>query len=350
MQLSNSKLFGFLTVILLLFFLLPESRSQTAEKTENFKTVSTVEDAENLIHIGDLINVDVVGSTEYDWRGGLTPEGYLNGLNFVDEPIYGLCRTQEQVATDVAKGYEKFLRNPQVVVKIIDRSRRPVSFLYGAVGTPQRFQLRRAVKLNELLILAGGITEQASGEIQILRSQTLSCSAKKSSPNKQTSDSGNLAKKSSAAAQSNDSEYINIEIGDLLKGKPESNPQILTGDVVTVLESKPIYVTGGVVNPKQINARSEINVSRAIAEAGGLAKNADPKKVTVFRVENRETKAIEIDLDKVKAGQTADMTLQAFDIIDVAQKGKERSKYAPVINAAETDTKKSQNLPLRIID
>ncbi|MGI9034762.1 MAG: polysaccharide biosynthesis/export family protein [Pyrinomonadaceae bacterium] len=297
-----------------------------------------------------MINVDVVGSTEFDWRGSLTPEGYLDGLNFVEQPIYALCRTEQQVAADVAKGYEKILRNPQVEVKIIDRSRRPVSYLYGAIRTPQRFQLRRAVKLNELLILAGGVTDKASGEIQIQRSPVLSCSAVKDDSNEQNASVGKSAEKIASANQTGGLQYLNIKISDLLKGKPEANPQILTGDVVTVLESKPIYVTGGVVSPKQINTHSEINVSRAIAAAGGLAKNADPKNVTVFRVENRETKAIEIDLNKIKAGEAQDLILQPFDVVDVAERGKEKNKYAPLVNAAETETKKSQNLPLRIID
>ena len=95
-------------------------------------------DSQNLIHLGDLIDVDVVGSTEYDWRGTLNPEGFLNGIDFVDEPIFALCQSEEAVAAAIAKGYGKFLRDPQVVVKILDRNGRPPTFLYGAIKKPQR--------------------------------------------------------------------------------------------------------------------------------------------------------------------------------------------------------------------
>ncbi|MDM7924023.1 MAG: hypothetical protein QUS14_17160 [Pyrinomonadaceae bacterium] len=35
--------------------------------------------AAELIHYGDLIDIDVVGSFEYDWRGTLTQEGFIDG-------------------------------------------------------------------------------------------------------------------------------------------------------------------------------------------------------------------------------------------------------------------------------
>ena len=34
----------------------------------------------DLIHFGDVIDVDVVGSLEFDWRGGLTPEGFSKAM------------------------------------------------------------------------------------------------------------------------------------------------------------------------------------------------------------------------------------------------------------------------------
>jgi hypothetical protein len=82
---------------------------------------------ENLIHNGDLIEVDVVGSTEYDWRGTLNPEGFLNGINFTDNPIFALCQTEESVGAKIAESYEKILREPTIIVRILDRSKRPVS-------------------------------------------------------------------------------------------------------------------------------------------------------------------------------------------------------------------------------
>lgn len=315
----------------------PEIRSQT--------------DAElNLIHLGDLIDVDVLGSFEYDWRGTLTPEGFLDGLDALEERVFGLCRTEEDVAKEIAKAYGKILRYPKVVVKILDRSNRPNSTLFGAVRVQQRFQIKRPVFLNELIILAGGFTDKASGEIQIFRPASLSC-AEIAPQNKQTdSTSGETRERFISARQDNGSQFINIRITDLLSGKKEANIQILAGDVVTVLEAKPIYVIGGVNTPRQISTRSQMTVSRALAGAGGLSKDADATKITIFRRTGKETKIIETDLEKIKANQAEDIVLQAFDIVDVAQKGKEKRKYPPVVKVDDVTVENSSKLPLRIIE
>jgi protein involved in polysaccharide export with SLBB domain len=304
----------------------------------------------NLIHLGDLIDVDVLGSVEYDWRGTLSPEGFLNGLDTLEDRVFGLCRSEEDVAKEIARGYGKFLREPKVVVRILDRSNRPNSTLFGAVRTPQRFQVKRAVYLNELIILAGGFTDKASGEIQIFRPSSLSCGETTGEKNQTANAGSEPRERFISARQDNGPQFINIRITDLLGGKKEANVQILAGDVVTVLESKPIYVIGGVTTPRQIATRAEMTVSRAIAGAGGLSKDADSTKITIFRRAGSETKNIEVDLEKIKASQAEDLVLQAYDIVDVAQKGSAKRKYPPFVKVDESDTGNSSKLPLRIID
>ena len=306
--------------------------------------------SQDLIHLGDLIDVDVVGSTEYDWRGTLNPEGYLNGIEFVDEPIFGLCQSEEVVAAAIAKGYSKFLRDPQVVVKILDRSGRPASFLYGAVKKPQRFLLKRQINLNELIILSGGITEKASGQIQIIRPQNLSCGQSENSDDKPTIESGQSSGNFVTVKNETGAKLFNIKINDLLKGEKKSNPAILNGDIITVLEADPIYVIGGVANPKQINARTQMTVTRAISTAGGFSKDANTKNISVFRRENGQTKIIEVDFDGINSGKSEDLILQKYDIVEVSQSGRAKRKFPPVISSNEENKKNISELPLRIIE
>src|SRR5687768_12510566 len=84
-----------------------------------------------LVHFGDLIEVDVVGSLEYDWRGSLNPEGFLDGLDSVPNQVYGLCQSEAGLSAAIEKEL-KFLNNPKVTVRILDRSNRAVAFLSGA--------------------------------------------------------------------------------------------------------------------------------------------------------------------------------------------------------------------------
>ncbi len=304
----------------------------------------------NLIHSGDLIDVDVIGSIEYDWRGRLNPEGFLDGIEFVENPIQALCQTEQAVAEAVSKGYSKFLRDPKVVVRILDRSNRPVSLLYGAVKNPQRLQIKRPVLLNELLIVAGGLTDKASGEIQIYRSQAHTCQQKSDRQADEKTAVGENREKFVLVSQSGNSEYFNVRISDLLTGKKEANPQILSGDVITVQEADSIYVIGGVAAPKQIFSRAGLTVSRAIDSAGGITKGGDAKNITIFRREAGTSQTIEVDLEKIKSGKADDVTLKAFDVVDVSQSGREKRKFPPVLKAVQLNRKNTINLPLRIIE
>jgi protein involved in polysaccharide export with SLBB domain len=292
---------------------------------------------EELIHLGDVIDVDVLGSVEYDWRGQLDSEGFLSALPFAATSVFALCSTEREVAGSVVAAYTKVLRDPQVVVRVVDRSAREQARLLGAIRTPVRLQIERPVKLNEAIILAGGITERASGEIKIFRPANLSCAG--------------LAK-----AQAN-SDTLSIKISDLLAGKPEANPLIHTGDVVTIEEASPIYVTGGVSAPQTVFYRGQkMTLTRALASAGGVLSESDATKIYVYRraaTAAGNTKIYLLNLEKIRKKQDADFELEAFDIIEVpSSRAAEREDQAraPVIPGWEKNESAAQNLPLRVIN
>lgn len=351
---KSRKFYPISYLLLCILFLQSSLPAQTATPTpESIAASSSAETSAtpaDLVHFGDLIDVDVVGSLEYDWRGTINPEGFLNGIDFAENPIFALCQSEQAIAAEVSRAYAKILREPNVVVRILDRSNRPLAFLYGAVKTPQRFQIKRPIRLNELIIVSGGLTEKASGEIQIFRSKNLNCQQYFEKKTDSNADGGEQRERFIEASQDNGANKISVRISDLLNGKNEANPQILSGDMVTILEAESIYVIGGVANPKQISIRSQITLSRAVSSAGGTTKNADRKKVTIFRRETGETKIIEADLEKIKRGEAEDLILQASDIVDVAQTGRARSKLPPVLRVAENAGKNASTLPLRVID
>lgn len=296
-------------------------------------------DARNLIHFGDLIDIDVIGSFEYDWRGGLTPEGFLDGLDIAEKPIYALCRSEDEVAADVRIEFGRILRDPNIVVRILDRSNRPLAYLDGAVRTPTKFQLKRPAHLNELLVLAGGITDTASGDIRIFRRPDLNC--RQRSPG----ESPDIV----PASQSNSPKSFTIKISELLGGSQEANPEILSGDVVTVVQSLPIYVIGGVNNPRQIASRVTMSVSRAVSSAGGIAKDGLAEEITIYRTRGTGG-PFEVDLNKIRAGSENDVLLEPYDIVDVGVKGRAKRKFPPVIENLPGAGGQLANLPLRIVD
>ena len=297
----------------------------------SYAQVKASPSSDDLVHFGDVIDVDVVGGFEFDWRGTLTPDGSIDGLEGI-EPIPALCRAETEIAGDIAKAYSKILRDPHVIVRIIDRSNRALARVEGAVKTPTRFRLRRETTLRELLVLAGGITEGANGDISIFRPRSLSCDS-----GQRTGDSNNGLN------------ITNIKISDLISGKPGADARVLSGDIVTVAKALPVYVIGAVNNPNPLFTRPDLTVTRAIAIAGGLARDADGRRVSVFRRDGGETRSIEIDLEKIKKGLAEDEILKPFDILDVAAKGRGDRKYPPV--AAPSGRERSlAELPLRVVD
>jgi len=293
------------------------------------------------IHIGDVIDVDVVGGFEFDWRGSLNAEGYLDSLVAVTEPVFGLCRTEADVAGEIAKSYKSILREPTVNVRIIDRSNRALVRLDGAVRTPTRFRLQRDISLRELIVLAGGLLDSASGEITIFRPKNLSCRHEAAS-----SSAGN----GNPGPQDNGSATLNIKINDLLNGIAAADPHIVSGDIITVTRAAPFYVIGAVNNPRPVYSHTEMTVSRAVASAGGPSKDAEVDRVTIFRREGVDTRVINADLGKIKRGEAEDAVLRQFDIVEVAARGGAKRKYPPVVVSDKDKDRAASELPLRVVD
>ena len=300
-------------------------------------TPEPIKNEADLIHFGDLIDVDFAGTLEYDWRGTLTSTGTLEGLEHFSS-VKGLCRNGNDLANELASIYSKVLRDPNVTVRIVDRSNRAVARIEGAVKIPMRFRIMRSVRLREILIAAGGVTDDASGQIVILRRPELNCLTQAGSLPSENSPSGNGL------------QTINISISELLTGKESADPLIASGDLITVEKAYPIYVIGAVNNPRPVYSHSGMTLSRAISTAGGLAKGAITQKVTIFRREKSETSIVQADLEKIKKGEINDVDLKPFDIIEVTFKGRAQRKYPPVIAAGETKVVDPQDLPMRILE
>lgn len=287
--------------------------------------------AEDLIHLGDMLEIDVIGSLEYDWRGRADDDGFLSSLPALTVSIPALCRTEKELALEIAEAYKKFMRNPQIVVRVVDRSARQPAILQGAVRLPQRFLIQRPVRLNELVVITGGITDRASGEVSVFRPAQYSCVAHN--------------------RRQLESERLSIRLSDLMSGKPEANLYVRAGDLITVEEAAPVYVTGGVVAPQRILFRTGLSLSRAIASAGGLSLNGEASKITIFRRQpnSAQLEIITADLEKITRKQAEDIFLQPHDIIEIAVRGRLSNKQPPIVNNLE-NSQINNNLPLRVIN
>jgi protein involved in polysaccharide export with SLBB domain len=111
------------------------------------------------------------------------------------------------------------------------------------------------------------------------------------------------------------------KVKDLLGGSPEANPYIRPGDIVNVMDAKPIQVVGYVGNPQPMLLRDGMTLFDAIMQAGGARKGAKDDDVRIYRTKpganGREL--IRVDYGAIKKKKAADVPLQAYDLIEVPE-------------------------------
>lgn len=263
-----------------------------------------------LLGPGDVIDVRVFGQPELSSSVQVDSEGNLSALPFIEKPIPAKCRTDKDVQKDITLAYAKFINNPQVSVRISERNSRQPATVFGAVRQPTRVEMKRRVRLNELMAVSGGFTERASGTIQILHTEPLMCPE----PGEE------------AEAAPIDGTRIPLQIvkiQDLRSGKIEANPIIRPGDYVLVTEAEPVYITGSVQSPGGIYLRDQLMLSRALAMVGGARKEAKLNEVRIYRQipGSANQELITVDVAAIRKNLKPDVLLQAYDVIEVPEAG-----------------------------
>jgi polysaccharide biosynthesis/export protein len=263
-----------------------------------------------LLGPGDVLDIRVFGQPELTSTVQVDSDGKLSSLPFLETPIPAKCRSEKQVQKDISTAYAKFINNPQVSVRISERNSRQPATVFGAVRQPTRVEMKRKVRLNELMAVSGGFTERAAGTIQILHTEPLMCPE----PGEE------------AEAAPIDGTRIPLQIiklSELRSGKIEANPVIRPGDYVLVTEAEPVYITGAVMSPGGIYIRDQLMLSRALAMVGGARKEAKLTDVKVFRQipGSANQEVLHVDVAAIKKNEKPDFLLQAYDVIEVGEAG-----------------------------
>lgn len=263
-----------------------------------------------LLGPGDVVEIRVFGQPDLSSTAQVDSDGNLSSLAFLEAPIPAKCRSDKDVQKDIAAAYSKFINNPQVSVRISERNSRQPATVFGAVRVPQRIEMKRKVRLNEMMAVTGGFTERAAGTIQILHTEPLMCP-----------EPGDEVE--TTPIEGTKIPLQIIKIADLRAGKTEANPVIRPGDYILVTEAEPVYITGSVVSPSGIYLREQLTLSRALAMVGGVRKEAKSNDVRIYRqkVGSTEQEVITVDYAAIKKQQKPDVLLMPYDVIEVAEAG-----------------------------
>jgi polysaccharide export outer membrane protein len=296
-----------------------------------------------LLGPGDTLDVRVFGQPEMNWQGEVDSDGNLSSLPFIEKPIPARCRTDKDVERDIRAAYAKFLKQPDVSVRITGRNSRSPAYIFGAFLMPQQMQMLRRVRLNEIFARAGGTTERSNGKIQVMHTEPVLCPEQGDEPDVVDPNAGGFQVS-----------YKVYSVADLKAGKEDANPYIRPGDVVQALEAEPVYINGAVTTPQGIFLRDGLKLSEALAMIGGPRKEANKKHIVIYRVDpdSKFRKPLVFNLEDIKKQKQEDPLLQPYDIIEVPEAGPSITKILlnSVLGIAPTAiTGLGNTLPARVL-
>ena len=213
---------------------------------------------------GDILSIVVYDHPELTAPAGPNQTPDQSGIR-VDSrgyffyPYIGLVlargRTADQIRTELMKRLDKYLKDPQVEVRVVSYNAQSVS-VTGQVTKPTRESLTEVpLTLLDAINGAGGLTEKADPRKVMVRRHGRT--------------------------------YIVDLQAFLEKGVGANNPMLINGDVVSVPLIQPLeaYLMGQVVKPGSVDLTHEnITLTRALSQVGGLQLGkADARGVFVFR-------------------------------------------------------------------
>ncbi len=269
---------------------------------------------------GDILDVRVFGQPDLTSAVEVDEDGNISSLPFIEDPIPAKCKNEKEVQKLITDAYAKYILKPRVSVRITERRSRPPAIVFGAVRLPSRVSMNRRLRLHEVLVTAGGVTQNANGTIDILHTENEMCVEAEETPT-------TVAVASAVAANhSKESDIGKLEtfkIIDLKGGSAANNPYIRPGDIVIVNEGEPVFITGAVFQPREMVIKDQITLARAIAMAGGPQKLANTSQVHIYRKKDGKigSEDLKFDYDAIRKGKAPDVLLQAYDIIDVRPVG-----------------------------
>ncbi len=264
------------------------------------------------IGAGDVLDIRVFNKPQFSRENvRVTVHGTIR-MPLLNKEIRAACRTEQELADELAQLYFEYLRSPQVDVFVKEFQSTPVAVI-GAVQQPSRFQLQRRVRLLEMLSFVGGPNAKAGRTVQVIHTGPPAFCDTPATP---------------VTDDAEDAKTVDYyKLSEMLEGREDANPIVRPGDIINISEAEQVFVVGNVLRPITLVLREPLTVTRAIAMAGGIMPDTKQDKVRIVRQATGSTTKTEIylDLKAVEKKQATDIVLQANDIVDVPTDGKKRT-------------------------
>jgi polysaccharide biosynthesis/export protein len=266
---------------------------------------------------GDLLQISVPAMEEIKDRDvRVTADGMIS-LPFIGR-VHAAGLTEAELADQLRPRLKEYLRNPRVFIFVKEYNSRQVAVL-GAVVRPGLYNLTSGSEnILDMISRAGGTLPEAEPRIQLIPTEPLKGDAAQEVVSTLPVA---LLPKDPASPLLKKTEPILIDVKELSYGGHQlylSLP-VRPGDTIMVPGGAQVLVEGWVDKPGAFKMSPGLTVSGAVAAAGGALFAADTSTVKVIRP-NRDGNKLSLvaDLEKIKNGDTPDISLQGGDIVQVS--------------------------------
>ncbi len=264
-----------------------------------------------LLGPGDVIELTVVGIPGLE-KKQFTLDGQGNIFVPYISQVELLGLKLREAQTKIIRLFSvSLLEDPQVTVDIKEY-RSQYYYVVGAVKQTGKYPLTQSIDILDSLVIAGGLNDKAGSIIKIYRNSQQQASETPDSP----------INPESAASQNPAPAPMEISLTGLLeKGQTVDRVPVFPGDVIEVPErqEKTYYVLGDIPKPGafSVDATKRMNLSRALANAGGMLRTASGGKVVILRQKDNAAlpEQIKVDAYSVLKGKTKDIDLCENDIV-----------------------------------
>ena len=254
----------------------------------------------------------------------------IDGDGDIQVPLVGRVRvsglTVQQTEQQLNKVLSAYIRQPQVVVNVVEVRSQPVSVL-GAVNAPGVHQVQGHKTLLEMLALAGGIRQDAGYSVRITRELAWGC----------------IPLPTAAFDASGHFSVAELNLKKIMEAKnPEENIQIFPHDVISVPKAEMVYVIGDVRRSGGfvLGEHQSMSVLQALSLAEGLNNTADTRHARILRLKREadQREELPVDVKDVLNGKKPDVSLQGDDILFVPGSTGKRAALRALEAAVQTGT------------
>jgi polysaccharide export outer membrane protein len=198
---------------------------------------------------GDVVEVDVLGQSEFKTRARVRADGsialpFIGNVSAQGETPTSLA---QRVGASLAAG--GFYNSPVVSVEIVSYASRYVIVL-GAVASPGLQTVDREYRVSEIIARAGGVKDDSAEQVVLTRAS---------------------------------GEEVKLDYVQVATGTQAQDPLVAPGDKLFVPLAETFYIYGQVNAPGAYALRDEMTLRKAIARSGGLTPNGTDKRVSVYR-------------------------------------------------------------------